>query len=371
MTVGALLWQGLFKLVLAAVAVWAALKFLPKGATAILSSALLLVFVVMFVNGNLIPYDYGVLFQGSYSKAGGIMPTGGRLIFEALVLVMLLLTANRAVRFVERNIRFARVVLVLLVLSFVVRTCYAIMRMQKVPTQDVAESGSDVKLFRFSRTGKNVIYLLLDSFVGQRFGPLLDSDPALKKVYDGFTWYPATISASWFTFPDVPAMWAGEEYFPWRLGRTRKLGEVFDEAWNAYQENVHLKGYRFATSSMAQGYGCKIQDAERTYHEMKYKSGRANESMQKSVNLESLKGNALLHAVPLAFRMGIYDSGRWRMKQKTTAFDATFDFMADLVKNSTVIDDPKGVYIHVHNESTHYPYYSPVNGALEVCGGTS
>ena len=120
---------------------------------------------------------------------------------------------------------------------------------------------------------------------------------------------------------------------------------------------------------MAKGYGCQISGAERTWHENLYKKNVVGkENLQKSVNQESLKGNALLHAVPLAFRSGIYDAGRWNLKRETTAFDATFAFMDDLAKNSEVIDDPQGVYIHIHDESTHFPYYSPMNGALAVCG---
>ena len=327
-TVGSLLWQGLLRLAILVGVTYVVLKFMPVGIARIFLVALQIAFVVLFVNGNLIPYDYGVLFQGSYSKAASIVPECWQLVLEALVFVGLFLTAGKLVRFIDRNYKLVRFMLILIVLSFIVRTGYAIIRTTKVSAQAISEDAqNDEKLFRFSKTGKNVVFLLLDSFVGQRFGPLLDSDMSLKKTFDGFTWYPVTISASWFTFPNVPAMWAGEEYFPWRLGKTRKLGDVFNEAWNTYQQNVHSREYRFATSTRAQGYGCKILDAERTYHEMAYKRGQANETLQKSVNLESLKGNSLLHAVPLALRSIIYDSGHWNMDdRKATAYDATFNF---------------------------------------------
>ena len=364
-SLSSLLMHGAICSIAMTLAVYALLRVLPGRHAE--SAALVLVWVagMLMVYGNFISADYGVLFQGIYSKATNVIPNGQELVLEALMLAfvpLLYLWVNLAIK---RNSRFVLCVLALVVASFLLRTTYAILRMPPIEKNEVAKYE---KLFRFSKTGKNVVYLILDNIMGQRVGIILDSDSKLKQSFDGFTWYPNTISASTFTFPDVQAMWGGEEYFPYKIGTSRKLGEVFVEAWNSYRARIAAKGYRFATSNMVREFGCSVDGAERVFSEMGYeRSGRREGG--KSINLVSIRGNALIRAVPLVFRPLIYDAGRWNAAKVYNRLNSAFDFMDDLAWNSEVVDDERGAYVHIHSEASHFPHYTPAkSGELQCLG---
>ena len=68
------------------------------------------------------------------------------------------------------------------------------------------------KSFHFSKTGKNVVILMLDRFIGGYVQEALDMDPSLKVKYDGFTWYRKSLSCSSQTIGGLPAILGGYDY---------------------------------------------------------------------------------------------------------------------------------------------------------------
>ena len=364
-TLQSLILQGVSQTAVLMLMICGGIKLLPKSIANVFVVVLLLAFTVFFVNGNIIPRDYGVLFQGRYSNAENINPKVSELLIEAALVSLISFLSIAITCLIRKSPRTIVVVLVLISTSFVFRIVMALVKMPRLETAEVVEN-SGKKLFQFSRTAKNTVFLLMDSYVGQRFGVILDSDPKLKEVFDGFTWYPNTISASTYTFPDMPAVWSGEKYFPWWIDKSRKLEAVYWEAWNLFENRVKDAGYRFSSSRVDAGYGCKVTKAERMFQEMDYKSVRSRVNSSGHVNLASLKGNAFMWAMPLAVRPHIYDSGHWHVKNDP--FDPPFNFMEELIDNSEVIDSPKGVFINIHSEATHAPFLTRVNGVNKTLG---
>lgn len=73
--------------------------------------------------------------------------------------------------------------------------------------------------FSLSKTGKNVIVLMLDRGMGQYIPYLFNEKPELKEQFAGFTYYSNTISFGGFTNFGTPALFGGYEYTPVEMNK--------------------------------------------------------------------------------------------------------------------------------------------------------
>ena len=83
-----------------------------------------------------------------------------------------------------------------------------------------------------SRNGTNVVVLMLDRSVGDLVPYILEEKPELKAQFDGFTYYPNTISFGAHTNTGSPALFGGYEYTPERMNErdTELLEDKHNEA---------------------------------------------------------------------------------------------------------------------------------------------
>lgn len=108
---------------------------------------------------------------------------------------------------------------------------------------------SDVRTIRLSRSGKNVVVIMMDRAASCFVPYALQEKPELAKQYDGFTWFPNTLSYGPQTNTGVPAVYGGYEYTPEEMNRRselklvdkqnealRLMPDLFDEA--GYQVTV-------------------------------------------------------------------------------------------------------------------------------------
>ncbi len=341
----------------------------------ILSMLFVFLFVIVFAYGNLFPSDYGVLFGGVYSKPENMAPSAKMVLLESLLIVIAGLALWKSWGWLRRNVRAVKGVLVLVLASYVLRVAIAVFRIWSGGQSAVAKDRDtgDRLRYGFSDSGTNTVYLLLDSVVGQTFGRIAESDPLIAKEFDGFTWYPNTISSGTCTYPNLPAMWGGEEYFPYAIGKSRKLKDVFTEAFDKYKTAVLLRGYDFGCTQAYEGLDVSMDGVSRRWLELNYSRGNAecgtDGCREEAV---ALKFNAILCAVPTAFRRGIYDDGKWHQKTiERSQLARSFDFLEDLPLLSRKIHGEGMFYHHIHSEATHAPYLTRVGGVEKPCGVVS
>jgi YidC/Oxa1 family membrane protein insertase len=77
--------------------------------------------------------------------------------------------------------------------------------------------------FQFTRAGNNTFILFLDRAAGFCLYPALAALPELSAQFDGFTWYPNTLSFGHTTVTGLPAMLGGYDYAPLRLDERRDV----------------------------------------------------------------------------------------------------------------------------------------------------
>ena len=79
------------------------------------------------------------------------------------------------------------------------------------------DSDEEMPSIPLSKTGKNVVVLMLDRAMGTQVPYIFNEKPELLDKFDGFTYYPNTISYGSRTRFGAPALYGGYEYTPERI----------------------------------------------------------------------------------------------------------------------------------------------------------
>ncbi len=90
----------------------------------------------------------------------------------------------------------------------------------------------DGKLITLSKNKQNVVVIMLDRAIGGYVPFILQEKPELREAFDGFTYYPNTLSFGGSTNFGAPALFGGYEYTPDNINRreTETLADKHDEA---------------------------------------------------------------------------------------------------------------------------------------------
>ena len=83
--------------------------------------------------------------------------------------------------------------------------------------ENSSSASKEMPSIPLSRNGKNVIVLMLDRAMGTQVPYIFNEKPELKEQFDGFTYYPNTISYGPYTNFGTPVIYGGYEYTPERM----------------------------------------------------------------------------------------------------------------------------------------------------------
>ena len=117
----------------------------------------------------------------------------------------------------------------------------AIPQLKKLVEQETGAKAS----FTLSRNGKNVIVFMLDRAISSYVPYLFQEKPELRQQFDGFTWYPNTLSFAYSTITASPAMFGGYEYTPEELNKraSEALADKHNEALKVLPVLFREAGY--------------------------------------------------------------------------------------------------------------------------------
>lgn len=95
-----------------------------------------------------------------------------------------------------------------------------------------ADDYGEIPSFELSKTGKNVVVLMLDRAEGELVPYIMNERPELVEKFDGFTYYANTISHGLCTNFGTPGLFGGYEYTPIEMNRrdTETLESKHNEA---------------------------------------------------------------------------------------------------------------------------------------------
>ncbi len=235
------------------------------------------------------------------------------------------------------------------------------------------EQGNVVPLIHLSTEGRNVVILFLDRGMGTYLPYILNERPELVDAFDGFTYYPNTLSYGACTVYGGPPLYGGYEYTPVEINARddELLSDKNNEAiavmpaiftnagFSAVQFDPPLVNYTYDE------YDCELFDqidGFSTYHVagaytdyyLNDENDRTEENLTRSFAFYSL-----FKAVPVVLQTTVYDQGNYYSTLVNHAVNTEFiDNYAvlSLMGNLTAIEhDASDNFMIMHNDTTHAP----------------
>lgn len=163
-----------------------------------------------------------------------------------LAVVLILAAAVFAlVRFLGKKLTVILVAGVVATFGMSVFNCVKINN-EMVALKEIVENINKEKpQFNLSKKGQNVIVFMLDRAAGEYIPYFVNEKPELKEMFDGFTYYPNTVSFGVCTNIAAPALFGGYEYTPEELNKrdTELLQVKNDEALKVMPVLFNENGY--------------------------------------------------------------------------------------------------------------------------------
>ena len=263
-------------------------------------------------------------------------------------------------------------------------------------TQSITKS-SFQKKFHFSKNGRNVIVLMLDRFIGAYVEEALKMDSSLKSKYDGFVWYPRSLSCSSQSIGGIPGILGGYDYDTTVMHSDRTdipLRDRIFESGKILPFNFNKAG--FSSTLLSPTEWCfdekdkeNLGDTTVAHINGNYTYTWAKEN-NVSLNNDNIKTKLKLFGIfrfaPPCLRAKIYNKGKWhfssvgikkndKSKEPFVASDGSLTFRQtdpDMIKRtidyySTLYylsdisdvdstDKYKGSYYFLENDASHEPW---------------
>lgn len=237
---------------------------------------------------------------------------------------------------------------------------------------EVKFAGTVTPIFNLSKNSNNVIIIMLDMASSVFIPYIFEENPELKNTFEGFTYYPNTVTYNGWTIGGAPPIFGGYEYTP------KYIYEQSEHTFlDKYNESLLLLPQMFSGS----GYNVVITDppyannnwipdlrifennnsvksyiTDGVYTDTWLKQNNINLPAQSAVLKRNILWYSILRSSPLIFRQGIYYKGSWCapfsenwMRTFLNGY-AVLDFLPKLTE---IDNSEKGTAVIMTNNTTH------------------
>ena len=246
-------------------------------------------------------------------------------------------------------------------------------------------TGSDDPHFRLSKTGNNVVVLVLDRAMGEYVPYLFAENPELEKMFSGFTYYSNTISFGGYTNTGSSAMFGGYEYTPVEMNKRDQelLKDKHNEALKLLPVTFLNKGYEVTVCDPLYANYQWIPDlsifdeypdinsyiTEGTFMDAEMKEAQIQNNMRNFFCFSVMKSMPLV-LQPTIYANGTYNqaaifSGKFTTPQNVLALDkatganssflASYNTLTMLSNMTQITDEQVNTFLSMTNSTTHNP----------------
>ena len=202
----------------------------------------------------------------------------------------------------------------------VLNTC-DIMKDLKGIEKNLPENLGNIPKITLSKEGKNVIILMMDRSVGYYVPFLMSERPELRRQFDGFIFYPNTLSFASTTNEGLPAIYGGYEYTPEHINQRAEepLVQKHNEALLMMPRIFSDKGYKITVCDPSYAGYKEISDLH-IYDGINnlsayYLDGLFTSDEVKEASVRTLSRNffcySLYKTAPLVFQPVLYTGGAY------------------------------------------------------------
>ena len=229
-------------------------------------------------------------------------------------------------------------------------------------------------VFHLSKTGKNVVVLMLDRAESAYFEYILADQPEIKDAFTGFTYYKNTLGYNSHTLIGAPPLYGGYEYTPFAFNSrpeiklkdkhnealllmprilTEEAGftaTLSDSSWGNYS---YVADMRF-TDGYEEIEGIKIQGRYTGKFKKEFPSTASSVSLEDGLK-RNLLWVSIFREVPVIARSVVYYKGSYLQGESAMDTDTLLDsysalaYLLELTDFSSQADS----FLMITNETTH------------------
>ena len=247
----------------------------------------------------------------------------------------------------------------------------------------VTQANKQVPNFSLSKSGKNVVVLMMDRGMNEYVPYLFNEKPKLKEMFSGFTYYPNTLSFGGFTNFGTPALFGGYEYTPIELNKrnTETLKSKQNEALKVMPVLFDKNHYNVTVCDPSYANyqwipDLSIYDKYPNIHKF-ITLGKFTDKGSKVSKFVSNKRNffcySIMKTVPLFVQPVLYDNGQYYNNDAGLAvngqsiinnfvadginpgFMNTYSTLESLSTMTKIKDDNTNTFLMMTNDTTHEP----------------
>ena len=238
-------------------------------------------------------------------------------------------------------------------------------------------------VYHFSRSGKNVIVIMLDRGISSFVPYIMDELPAVKADFQGFVWYPNTVAPGDHTIFSSPAIFGGYDYLPQVINQRKNqlLRDKHNESLKVLPNYFLKQGYQVTvTDPPMANYSWTPDNSifEKDIHAVNI-AGRYDKLWRREHGME-LTGFILsdfmkrdflffdfFRICPVFLRGALYDHGGWWSSIKDKAKDENslairFYSALDYLPELSDVTESAGSYIALDNDLPHEPSWMQYPG---------
>ena len=301
--------------------------------------------------------------------------------------------------------KWSRVVKILMAGAVLVIACLSIINItvisERIANEDYKYSNTAEEVaIPLSTTGKNVVVIMLDKMNGSYVPYLFNERPDLVSKFDGFTYYPNTVSFGKYTNIASPALYGGYDYTPDRINARSNealvdkhneslltMPLIFSEnGWNVSVVDPSYANYQWKPdlSIYDQYEGINAYHMSGVFNFKEPLLVEGGEDLEHRLN-RNFFCYGVMKALPYALQKYVYDGGDYfQSGSEETIFlgnasgihaqvginelhikeHAALDSLSDVTREA---QDGKNCFFIISNKSTHdlfllkEPDYAPVS----------
>ncbi|MDO5774789.1 MAG: sulfatase-like hydrolase/transferase [Spirochaetales bacterium] len=236
-------------------------KMFDKNAKIFMTKAMFTLFVSAVLNAFVFKFKYrdlNVLFEITIDR--GILqktyPILSLLSFISFFAVAILLTFK--FKKIKSESLYTCIILVIALAAISTKNAIKTKKQFEYTKQNIAKQEADnlnddiEPIFHLSKTNKNVVVFFLDRACSAFFPIFQEEMPELAKKFNGFTYFPNTISFSDATLYGSPAMLGGYDYTPENISNRKDipLQKKYDESALIMPLNFLENGFSVTVSGL-------------------------------------------------------------------------------------------------------------------------
>ena len=315
------------------------------------------------------------------------MEYSGKEVLLNLAVVGILFVAISVVYHFKKNL--IRAILIIMIIASSILTARNIASIQKDVSRsmvEIREAKANKAEIHLSRSGQNVVVIIIDRAQNYYFPYILNEKPELKETYDGFVYYPNTISYSRSTNMGIPSVYGGYEYTPEEIDKrdSEYLVDKHNEALRVMPVLFHENGFDVTVFDPAyanyQSPGeLSVYDDYPYIHRYNTEAGMFDydPSLVRD-HLDLLNRNlfcfGIMKSAPLALQPTLYNGGAYNsinrylsLFNKETLLDVStkafvkqgfvnsFSVLQNMIDMTKISDDDSDNLLLMYNCSTHEP----------------